>query len=236
MTLVRDLSVAEQQVVEIARALSMRSKLIIMDEPTSALSEAEVANLDGIVRALRAEGISIIFVTHRLEEVFRLCDRFTVLRDGRFAGSGTVAGTSVDTIIRLMVGRDVDALYGSRISPEPGAVALEVKGLTRRRTAQDPHATELIDVSLTVRRGEIVGLAGLVGAGRTETARAIFGADPIDHGTVSVDGRAVSLTCPQDAMQCGIGLVPEDRKQQGLVLGQWPMRENNTSIANAWTF
>src|SRR5580693_1830827 len=139
MTLVRDLSVAEQQLVEIARALSMRSRLIVMDEPTSALSEAEVANLANIIRTLKSEGLSIIFVTHRLEEVFRLCERYTVLRDGRFVGSGRV-----DAIIRMMVGRDVGALYGIRPIPEHGGVALEVKGLTRRRTARDPHAIELI--------------------------------------------------------------------------------------------
>src|SRR5580693_1509777 len=216
MTTVRDLSVAEQQLVEIARALSMQSRLIVMDEPTAALSEAEVANLVRIVRALKAEGLSIIFVTHRLDEVFRLCDRFTVLRDGRYVASGRVAETNVDAIIRMMVGRDVDALYGSRPIPEPGPVALEVKGLTRRRTAQDPHAIELIDVSLRLHRGEILGLAGLVGAGRTETARAIFGADRFDEGAILIEGQTMNFTCPQDAMARGIGLVPEDRKKQAL--------------------
>ena len=180
MTPVRDLSVAEQQLVEIARALSMRSRLIVMDEPTSALSEAEVANLARIIRTLKAEGLSIIFVTHRLEEVFRLCDRYTVLRDGHYVGSGAVADTNVDAIIRMMVGRDVGALYGERPIPEHGPVALEVEGLTRRRNARDPHAIELVDVSLRAHKGEILGLAGLVGAGRTETARAIFGADAFD--------------------------------------------------------
>src|SRR5271157_5175321 len=148
MTPVRDLSVAEQQLVEIARALSMRSRLIVMDEPTSALSEAEVANLARIVTTLKAEGLLIIFVTHRLEEVFRLCDRFTVLRDGRYVGAGRVADVTVDAIIRMMVGREVGALYGHRPIPERGPVALEVEGLTRRRTARDPHAIELVDVSL----------------------------------------------------------------------------------------
>src|SRR5579863_860163 len=161
MTLVRDLSVAEQQLVEIARALSMRSRLIVMDEPTSALSESEVANLARIIQTLKAEGLSIIFVTHRLAEVFRLCDRYTVLRDGHFVGSGAVADTNVDAIIRMMVGRDVGALYGERPIPKPGPVALEVEGLTRRRNARDPHAIELVDVSLAVHRGEILGLAGL---------------------------------------------------------------------------
>src|SRR5271156_617975 len=219
MTQVRDLSVAEQQLVEIARALSMKSKLIVMDEPTSALSEAEVANLARIIRTLKAEGLSIIFVTHRLEEVFRLCDRYTVLRDGHFVGSGAVADTNVDAIIRMMVGRDVGALYGERPIPDHGPVALEVEGLTRRRNARDPHAIELVDVSLAVHRGEILGLAGLVGAGRTETARAIFGADAFDEGVIRVDGKPVKFTGPRDAMNHGIGLVPEDRKKQALFLG-----------------
>src|SRR5271165_568582 len=231
MTLVRDLSVAEQQLVEIARALSVRSRLIVMDEPTSALSEAEVANLARIIRTLKAEGLSIIFVTHRLEEVFRLCDRFTVLRDGHYVGSGAVADVTVDAIIRMMVGRDVGALYGERPIPEHGPVALEVEGLTRRRTARDPHAIELVDVSLRVHKGEILGLAGLVGAGRTETARAIFGADKFDHGAIRVDGKAVSFAGPRDAMLHGIGLVPEDRKKQALFL-RLAIRTNMTIAAH----
>jgi inositol transport system ATP-binding protein len=218
MTLVRDLSVAEQQLVEIARALSMRSRLIVMDEPTSALSETEVANLARIIDRLKAEGLSIIFVTHRLEEVFRICDRYTVLRDGHFVGSGRVAETNVDAIIRMMVGRDVGALYGERPIPEHGPVALEVEGLTRRRSARDPHAIELVDVSLRAHHGEILGLAGLVGAGRTETARAIFGADKFDRGVIRVDGKPVRFSGPRDAMTHGIGLVPEDRKKQALFL------------------
>jgi inositol transport system ATP-binding protein len=218
MTQVRDLSVAEQQLVEIARALSMQSRLIIMDEPTAALSESEVANLARIVRALKAEGLSIIFVTHRLDEVFRLCDRYTVLRDGRYVASGRVAETNVEAIIRMMVGRDVGALYGERPIPEHGKVALEVEGLTRRRNARDPNAIELVDVSLKAHHGEILGLAGLVGAGRTETARAIFGADKFDHGVIRVDGKPVAFNNPHDAMMHGIGLVPEDRKKQALFL------------------
>jgi inositol transport system ATP-binding protein len=218
MTLVRDLSVAEQQLVEIARALSMRSRLIVMDEPTSALSEAEVANLAAIMRKLKAEGLSIIFVTHRLDEVFRLCDAYTVLRDGRFVGAGLVAETNVDQIIRMMVGRDVESLYGERPIPEPGPLALEVEGLTRRRTARDPHAIELVDISLRAHKGEILGLAGLVGAGRTETARAIFGADSFDRGVIKFEGEAVVFKGPRDAMRYGIGLVPEDRKKQALFL------------------
>jgi ABC-type sugar transport system ATPase subunit len=230
LTPVRDLSVAEQQLVEIARALSMRSRLIVMDEPTSALSEAEVANLARIIKTLKAEGLSIIFVTHRLEEVFRLCDRFTVLRDGRYVGAGKVADATVEAIIRMMVGRDVGALYGERPIPEHGPVALEVKGLTRLREARDPHAIELVDVSLTAHKGEILGLAGLVGAGRTETARAIFGADKFDHGEIRVDGKPVRFSGPGDAMAHGIGLVPEDRKKQALFL-RLAVRTNMTIAA-----
>jgi ABC-type sugar transport system ATPase subunit len=230
MTLVRDLSVAEQQMVEIARALSMDSRVIIMDEPTSALSLAEVEKLFKIVRRLREEGISIIFVTHRLEEVMEVCDRFTVLRDGRNAGAGDVADITIDGIIRLMVGREVNTLFEHREAPPPGAVALEVKGLTRLRTAQDPHATEIRDVSLSVRSGEILGIAGLVGAGRTETARAIFGADPFDSGTVIIGGETVAIRSPRDAISRGIGLVPEDRKLQALFLAQ--AIRTNMSIAS----
>jgi ABC-type sugar transport system ATPase subunit len=216
--LVRDLSVAEQQMVEIARALSMESRLIVMDEPSSALSSTEVEKLFRIIRDLRAQGLSIIFVTHRLDEVREICDRFTVLRDGRRVGDGKVAETTVPEIIRMMVGRAVDSLFQRRAVRTPGAVALEVVGLTRRGDAQDPHATVLDDVSLTARRGEILGLAGLVGAGRTELARAIFGADPFDAGEVRVDGAPVQIRTPRDAIRCGIGLVPEDRKLQALFL------------------
>jgi inositol transport system ATP-binding protein len=218
MRLVRDLSVAEQQMVEIARALSMRSRLIVMDEPTSALSASEVTKLYGIIRGMKEAGISIIFVTHRLEEVIEICDRYTVLRDSRFVATGAVAETTVDDIIRKMVGREVNALFAHRESPQVGEVALEVRGLTRSRSRRDPNATRLDNVSFEVRRGEILGVAGLVGAGRTETARAIFGADRFDSGDVLVGGEPVAIHSPQDAIRHGIGLVPEDRKQQALFL------------------
>jgi inositol transport system ATP-binding protein len=216
--LVRDLSVAEQQMVEIARALSMESRLIVMDEPSSALSSTEVAKLFRIIRDLRAQGLSIIFVTHRLDEVKEICDRFTVLRDGRRVGSGAVADTTVPEIIRLMVGRAVDSLFQRRAAGAAGDVALRVVGLTRRGNPQDPHATVLDGVSLEARRGEILGLAGLVGAGRTELARAVFGADPFDAGEVFIDGLPAAIRSPRDAIRRGIGLVPEDRKQQALFL------------------
>ncbi len=218
MSIVRDLSVAEQQMVEIARALSMKSRLIVMDEPTSALSSSEVEKLFRIIRDLKMQGLSVIFVTHRLEEVMEICDRYTVLRDGHLVGSGAIAETTIDGIIRLMVGRQVSALFAHRERTAAGDVALRVEGLSRRGNAQDPNATVLADVSFEVRRGEILGIAGLVGAGRTEMARAMFGADPFDSGRVIIDGREVHIHSPQDAIRHGVGLVPEDRKQQAMFL------------------
>ena len=237
----RDLSVAEQQMVEIARALSMKSRLIVMDEPTSALSRRPRSrSCSRIVRDLKAQGLSIIFVTHRLEEVFEICDRYTVLRDGRQVGSGAVAETDIDGIIRHD-GRARRSARSSRSARRaaPGEVALAVEGLSRRGNAQDQNATVLDDVSLEVRRGEILGIAGLVGAGRTEMARAIFGADPFDSGRVLVDGEPVDIRSPRDAIRHGIGLVPEDRKQQALFLSlairtnlsAWPRSTSVSALA-----
>jgi ABC-type sugar transport system ATPase subunit len=216
--LVRDLSVAEQQLVEIARALSMKSRLIVMDEPTSALSRAEVEKLFAIIRGLKRDGISTIFVTHRLEEVFEICDRYTVLRDGRQVGCGTVAQATMAGIIRHMVGRELGLLTPREGSYATGEVALAAHGISRRRKSSDANAIELHDVSLAVHKGEILGIAGLVGAGRTETARAILGADRVDAGRIEVDGKPVRIASPRDAIRHGIGLVPEDRKQQALFL------------------
>ena len=218
MAIVRGLSVAEQQMVEIARALSMKSRLIVMDEPTSALSSTEVVKLFRIARELKAHGLSIIFVTHRLEEVMQICDRYTVLRDGRLVGSGAIADITIDGIIRLMVGREVKALFAHREREIADHVVLRVEGLNRQGNAQDQNATVLADVGFEVRRGEILGVAGLVGAGRTEMARAVFGADAFDSGRVIINGREVHIRSPQDAIRNGIGLVPEDRKQQALFL------------------
>lgn len=212
----RELSVAEQQLVEIARALSMSSRLIVMDEPTAALSAVEVEKLLGIVRQLRNEGIGVILVTHRLEEAETICDRFTVLRDGRAVGSGAIARTPVSELIRLMVGRALAEPPPAQAQARPGPVALEVRGLSRARRAGDVSSIALRDVSFAVRRGEVLGIAGLVGSGRTEVARAIFGADRFDAGTVLVNGRPLALRSPRDAIRAGIGLVPEDRKNQAL--------------------
>ena len=216
---VAELSVAEQQMVEIARALSMESRLIVMDEPTAALSEPEVRRLLRIMRDLRAHGVSVIFVTHRLEEAREICDRVTVLRDGRGVGTRDVRDTGIDDMIRLMVGRTGESLYrrpaGRRVT---GPVRLAVRGLVRRARGQRAAPPPPLD--LEVRQGEIVGLAGLVGAGRTELARAIFGADPVLAGRIEIDGGPVSIRSPRQAIRAGIGLVPEDRKQQALFLSQ----------------
>jgi inositol transport system ATP-binding protein len=218
MATVRNLSVAEQQMVEIARALSMKSRLIVMDEPTSALSLKEVDKLFRISRELKAHGLSIIFVTHRLEEVMQICDRYTVLRDGRLIGSGSISEITIDGIIRLMVGREVKALFAHRQREVAGDIVLKVEGLNRQGNTQDQNATVLADVGFEVRRGEILGVAGLVGAGRTEMARTVFGADPFDSGRIIIDGHEVHIRSPKDAIRHGIGLVPEDRKQQALFL------------------
>ena len=237
-SIVRDLSVAEQQMVEIAKALSLKVRVIIMDEPTSALSDTEVQHLLAIMRDLKADGIGVIFISHRLEEVLSICDRVTVLRDGKNVGSIAAGEATQDHLIRMMVGRSRNELFhseerftasGASASGDAGAagqdVVLAVRGLTRRGTAIDAAATVLDNVSFDLRRGEILGLAGLVGAGRTETVRVIFGADRCDSGEIHIDGKAVTIASPLDAIEHGIGFVPEDRKEQGLVLGL-SVREN----------
>ncbi|MCS6772725.1 MAG: sugar ABC transporter ATP-binding protein [Anaerolineae bacterium] len=207
---VGELSVAFQQLTEIAKALAFDARLIVMDEPTSALPDEEVQHLFEIVRRLRARGLGVVFVSHRLNEVRAICDRVVVLRDGHNAGGMPIAEATDDKIISLMVGRAIENLYPKRPA-EPGSVVLEVEGLTRRGVIED--------VSFSVRAGEVVGLAGLVGSGRTEVARAIFGADPLTRGTVKLEGRPVRIRSPQEALRLGIGYLPEDRKVQGLILG-----------------
>ncbi len=222
---VRNLSVAEQQMVEIARALSMQSKLIIMDEPTSALSEHEVQQLLSIIRDLREQGISIIFITHHLEEALTICDRVTVLRDGRNVGTEAISAVTLDDIIRMMVGRSMTELFRRDTTLSAGAVALRVTDLSRARDPRNPSALALHNISFEVRQGEILGIAGLVGAGRSELARAIFGADKFDSGQIEIDGNPMTIRNPRDAIRLGLGLVPEDRKQQALFL-DLAIREN----------
>lgn len=226
---VADLSVGEQQLVEIARALSMDAQLIIMDEPTAALSSREIDQLIRIMRDLKANGVSIVMVTHRLNEVFEVCDRYTVLRDGTYIESGNIAEVDEEHIIRTMVGRSMESLFERREKSAPGEVVLEVQGLssTSSMAAASVHLT---DISMTVRAGEIVGLAGLVGAGRTDFARILFGEDLGVTGNVLIDGKPVSLSSPREAIKHGLALVPEDRKQQGLFLDL--ACKDNVAISN----
>ena len=224
---VRELGVADQQMVEIAKALSHNARLVIMDEPTSALSQKEVAALLDIIRGIKARELGVIFITHRLEEVFSICDRVTVLRDGQNVGDLPIGGATPERVVQLMVGRSLDDLFqkDAAVVESEAKPVLEVRGLSRTGTVRDATAIVLEDVSLTLRGGEIVGLAGLVGSGRTELARAVFGADPFDRGEVLIDGRPVTIRSPRDAIRHGIGLVPEDRKLQALIL-RLAVREN----------
>ncbi|MFI9586945.1 sugar ABC transporter ATP-binding protein [Streptomyces sp. NPDC052236] len=205
---VRELGIARLQMVEIAKALSLNAQVLIMDEPTAVLTSEEVEKLFGIVRKLREDGVGIVFITHHLEEIAALGDRVTVLRDGKSVGQ-VPASTPEDDLVRLMVGRSIEQQY-PREPADAGVPLLTVRGLTRDGVFHD--------VGFEVRAGEVVGIAGLVGAGRTEVARAVFGADPYDAGTVEVAGRRLPRHDVGAAMTAGIGLVPEDRKGQGLVL------------------
>jgi ABC-type sugar transport system ATPase subunit len=214
--LIRDLPVAQQQMVEVAKALAVDARIIIMDEPTSALGEDEVETLFNIIGTLKEQGIAIIFITHRLEEGFRVADRIVVLRDGRRVGSMPISEATTDKIIHLMVGRKLADIFHKE-EVEIGEPLLEVRGLTRRGVVED--------VSFTLQRGEILGFAGLVGAGRTETARLLFGVDRKDAGEIWVDGKQVRINSPLDAVKVGLGFVPEDRTTQGLVL-KLPVLEN----------
>ena len=207
--LARGLSIADQQLVEIAKALTTNARVIVMDEPTAALATNEVQRLFRIVHTLRARGNAVLFVSHRLEEIFEMCQRVTVMRDGRRVWTRPIDELTVPSVIRAMVGRDMDALF-PKVPAEPGDVVLKLDRLTREG--------DFTDVSFVVRSGEIVALAGLVGAGRTEVARAIFGIDRWDAGSVEIDGRRLPPGSPSAAMSAGIGLVPEDRRQQGLVM------------------
>jgi ribose transport system ATP-binding protein len=206
-TLVKDLTVAQQQMVEIAKALALNSELIIMDEPTSALAGKEVERLFNLMRRLKKEGISIIFITHRLEEVFSIAERIVVLRDGQRVGELICEEGKIDQVIRLMVGRDVRVVPRAETSADN--VILEVKNLS---------SPNIKDISFSLKKGEVLGIAGLVGAGRTEIVRALFGADPKISGEIYLKGKKVEINSPKDAVKLGIGLIPEDRKLQGLIL------------------
>jgi ribose transport system ATP-binding protein len=219
--LVSALSVAEQQLVEIAKALAIDARVLIMDEPTATLTGHEIEDLFTVIRSLTARGIAILYISHRLDEIFQIADRVTVMRDGRVVATLPRAEIDEKKLIRLMVGRDLENFY-----PKPqtaiGDVVLRVEGITRGKV--------LHDCSFEVRAGEILGFAGLVGAGRTELARAVFGADPIDAGTIWLDGRKVRIKNPSAAIAAGIGYLTEDRKKDGLALNLGV--DQNITLAN----
>jgi len=209
---VGNLSVARRQMVEIARALSRDARLIVLDEPSAVLADSELDGLFRVMRRLTGDGVGFIYISHRLNEVFRITDRVTVMKDGRVVATAATRDLTTADLVRLMVGRDLGDVYGARTSPIGADAVLEVRGLTR--------VPAFRDVDLTVHAGEIVGIAGLAGAGRTEVLRAIHGADPIDGGSVAVFGHPVAIRSPREAIALGIGLLTEDRKADGLLLQQ----------------
>ncbi|HBL81148.1 MAG TPA: D-xylose ABC transporter ATP-binding protein [Clostridiales bacterium] len=225
-TKVRDVTVAKQQMIEIAKALSFNSKILIMDEPTAALTESEIRELFKIIAGLKEQGVGIVYISHRMEELFEISDRITVMRDGEYIATKTTAETSMDEIIRLMVGRTIYEPPKEASHVKGNDVVLEVKNLNAGK--------EVKDVSFSLRRGEILGFAGLMGAGRTETARAVFGADKIDSGEIFINGKKAHIRSPKDAVKHGIGYLSEDRKQFGLALGM--NIEANTVLANYENF
>ncbi|BDT67358.1 ribose import ATP-binding protein RbsA [Comamonadaceae bacterium OS-1] len=228
---VGELTVAKQQMVEIAKALSFDSRVLIMDEPTAALNNAEIDDLFRIIRQLKSQGVGIVYISHKMDELKVISDRVTVMRDGEYIGTVPTATTSMDTIIGMMVGRALEvhqpvAYNHTGDSDNSDGVMLEVKGLNRGRSIKD--------VSFCVRKGEILGFAGLMGAGRTEVARAIFGADTRDAGEIRVKGQVVDIQAPSDAVRYGIGYLSEDRKRYGLATGMDV--QSNILLANLKNF
>ncbi|WP_342616157.1 sugar ABC transporter ATP-binding protein [Rhodoferax sp. GW822-FHT02A01] len=208
-TLVKDLSLAERHLVEIARALSQKALVVILDEPTAALSQAEIRDFYGIVRKLRDQGVGIIFITHKFDEIFAVADRYLVLRDGAAVGSGRIADATEQELVRLMAGRAIDQIY-PHIDSVPGDEVLSVKNLS--------HPTEFCDIHFNLRRGEILGFYGLVGAGRSEAMLALMGLNPAARGDFEVLGRRLDARRPGDAIAAGIAYVPEERQRQGGIL------------------
>jgi rhamnose transport system ATP-binding protein len=224
---VAGMSIADQQMVEMAAALSQQAKVLLMDETTAALTPREVERLMAIMRRLRDQGVALAFVSHRMEEVFAVSDRITVLRDGRVVGERRTTETTVDEVLRLMVGRPMEALFTRPKRHEMGGPILEVRGLGR--------SGEFQDVSFQVRAGEIVALAGLVGAGRTEVAETIFGIRRPDTGSVSIRGHPVRIRDPRQAMACGMALVPEDRQHHGVFMPQSVWRNATATVMDRFS-
>jgi ABC-type sugar transport system ATPase subunit len=218
-TLVKELTVAPQQMIEIAKALAHDTRLLIMDEPTAPLAGAEIEHLFGLMQTLKARGVSIVFISHKLNEVLRMTDRVICLRDGENSGEVTTRETNENALVSMMVGRELDRLYSQRKGTPGGDVVLEVRNLS--------GPPRIREASFQIRRGEIVGLAGLQGAGRTELARLIIGAEKKTHGEIRLNGQRIDIRHPMDAVRHRIGYVSEDRKRLGLVVNM-SVRENNT--------
>lgn len=215
-TVMSELSVGQQQMVEICKALMADAKVIIMDEPTAALTQSETVALFKVIESLRKKGVSMVYISHRMEEIFELCDRITVLRDGSYIGVKNIPETNMNEIVKMMIGREIGERYPSR-DVKIGKEVLKVKGLTRKGTFHD--------VSFSVRAGEVLGVSGLMGAGRTEIMQAIFGNLSYESGTIEIDGKEVKISNPRQAMEHGIGFITEDRKTEGLMLDK-SIREN----------
>ncbi|CAM2903346.1 sugar ABC transporter ATP-binding protein [Paenibacillus sediminis] len=208
-TLTSELSVGQQQMVEIAKALSMNTEILVLDEPTAALTNREIDALFDVIASLKVKGVGMIYISHRMEEIFRICDRVTVMRDGKYVGTKRVSETSMDEIVKMMVGREITDRF-PKIDIEFGAEKLKVEGLTLKG--------KLHNIFFSIRAGEIVALAGLMGAGRTELAKVLFGVTPADQGVITVSSKQVNIRKPIEAIQAGIALVTEDRKDEGLLL------------------
>lgn len=217
------LSIAQMQLVEIARAVSFKPNIIIMDEPTSALTDQEVDKLYKIIRDLSAKGVSVIFISHKLEELFEICDRITIMRDGHYIATYPMENVTEAELIKMISGREAKNLF-SKTPVEQGEVALEIKNLSRAGTIEN--------VNLTVRKGEIVGLCGLMGAGRSEILRAVFGIDKKDSGEILINGQTVVINSPEDAVRAGLGMVTEDRLRQGVVYTMSVMHNATLAIFN----
>ncbi|WP_379144477.1 sugar ABC transporter ATP-binding protein [Paenibacillus sp. sgz500992] len=209
-------SVGEKQMIEIAKALMTHAKVIVMDEPTAALTEREIQKLFEVIASLKKEGVSIVYISHRMEEIFTICDRITVMRDGKTIDTQAIPDTDFDDVVRKMVGRQLTDRFPQRVF-QPGEVVLEVKNACK--------TGKFKDVNFSVRAGEIIGFSGLMGSGRTEIMRALFGLDTLDSGEVKIRGKQVAIRNPHDAMQAGIGFVTEDRKDEGLIL-DFSIRDN----------
>lgn len=223
-TVMSDLSVGQQQMIEICKALLVDAKVIIMDEPTAALTQSETAALFEVIENLKKRGVSIVYISHRMEEIFELCDRITVLRDGQYINTCEIKDITMDDVVKMMIGREIGERYPSR-NHSVGKTVFEVKGLSRKGAFND--------VSFTVGAGEVLGVSGLMGAGRTEIMQAVFGYLPADSGEILIDGQPVKIKNPMDAMKAGIGFITEDRKVEGLMLDK-TIREN-IALANLGT-